>query len=69
MKIVIQTDSSVQETTLNIRCREITPELERLISVFRLSDKKISAKAQMSKRDFQFVAQRAGTPKTKSRLS
>ena len=27
-------------------------------------DKKISAKAQMSKRDFQFTAQRAGTPKT-----
>ncbi len=44
MKIVIQTDSSVQETTLNITCREITLELERLISVFRLSDKKISAK-------------------------
>ncbi len=44
MKIVIQTDGSVQETTLSITCREITPELERLISVFRLSDKKLSAK-------------------------
>lgn len=44
MKIVIQTDSSVQETTLSITCKDITPELERLISVFRLADKKLSAK-------------------------
>ena len=44
MKIVIQTDASVQETTLSITCKEITPELERLISVFRLSDKKLSGK-------------------------
>ena len=44
MKIVIQTDSSVQETTLSITCKNITPELERLISVFRLADKKLSAK-------------------------
>ena len=44
MKIVIQTDSSIQETTLSITCKDITPELERLISVFRLVDKKLSAK-------------------------
>jgi DNA-binding LytR/AlgR family response regulator len=44
MKIVIQSDSSVQETTLSITCKDITPELERLISVFRLADKKLSAK-------------------------
>ena len=44
MKITIQTDASVQETSLCITCKEITPELERLISVFRLSDKKLSAK-------------------------
>lgn len=44
MKIVIQTDSSVQETTLSITCKDITPELERLISVFRLADKKLTAK-------------------------
>lgn len=44
MKIVIQTDSSIQETTLSITCKDITPELERLISVFRLADKKLSAK-------------------------
>ncbi len=44
MKIVIQTDSSVQETSLCITCKEITPELERLISAFRLSDKKLSVK-------------------------
>ena len=44
MKITIQTDASVQETTLNITCREITPELERLVEAFRLSDKKLSVK-------------------------
>ena len=44
MKIVIQTDSSIQETTLSITCKDITPELERLISVFRLADKKLTAK-------------------------
>ena len=44
MKIVIQSDSSVQETTITITCKDITPELERLISVFRLADKKLSAK-------------------------
>ena len=44
MKITIQTDASVQETTLNITCREITPELERLIEALRLSDKKLSVR-------------------------
>ena len=44
MKITIQTDASVQETTLCITCREITPELERLIEALRLSDKKLSVK-------------------------
>ena len=45
MKIIIQTDDTVQETTLTITCREITPELERLAEAFRISDKKISVKA------------------------
>ncbi|SEP69308.1 transcriptional regulator, LytTR family [Treponema bryantii] len=44
MKITIQTDASVQETTLNITCREITPELERLIEALRVTDKKLSVK-------------------------
>ncbi len=44
MKITIQTDASVQETTLSITCKEITPELERLVEAFRLSDKKLSVK-------------------------
>ena len=44
MKIIIQTDDSVQETTLCIACREITPELERLIEALRLSDKKLSVR-------------------------
>lgn len=46
MKITIQTDASVQETSINITCREITPELERLIEAFRLSDKKLSVKVK-----------------------
>ena len=45
MKIIIQTDDTVQETTLTITCREITPELEHLAEAFRISDKKISVKA------------------------
>lgn len=44
MKIIIQTDDSVQETTLSITCREVTPELERLIEALRLSDKKLSVR-------------------------
>ena len=44
MKIIIQTDDSVQETTLTITCKEITSELERLVEAFRLSDKKLSVK-------------------------
>ena len=44
MKITIQTDDSVHETILSITCKEITPELERLVEVFRLSDKKLSVK-------------------------
>ena len=44
MKITIQTDASVQETMLSITCREITPELERLIEALRLSDKKLSVR-------------------------
>jgi len=44
MKIIIQTDDSVQETSLSITCREVTPELERLIEALRLSDKKLSVR-------------------------
>ena len=44
MKITIQTDASVQETMLSITCREITPELERLIEALRITDKKLSVK-------------------------
>ena len=44
MKIIIQTDDSVQETTLSITCREVTSELERLIEALRLSDKKLSVR-------------------------
>ena len=44
MKIIIQTDDSVQETTLSITCREVTPELERLIEALRLSDKNLSVR-------------------------
>ncbi len=44
MKITIQTAASVQETTISITCKEIAPELERLIEALRLSDKKLSVK-------------------------
>lgn len=46
MKIIIQTDEKVRETTLTVTCREISPELDRLVEAFRLSEEKISVKVK-----------------------
>ena len=46
MKIINQTDEKVQETTLTVTCREISPELDRLVEAFRLSEEKISVKVK-----------------------
>lgn len=42
MKINIHTNSSTDETEINISCNHITPELERLISLIRVMDMKIT---------------------------
>ena len=42
MKINIHTNSSIAETEINISCNHITPELERLISLIRVMDMKIT---------------------------
>jgi DNA-binding LytR/AlgR family response regulator len=42
MKINIHTNSGIDETEINISCNHITPELERLISLIRVVDMKIT---------------------------
>lgn len=42
MKINIRTDSSVSETEISITCSQLTPEIERLVSLVRVMDMKIT---------------------------
>lgn len=42
MKINIRTDSSIAETEICITCNQLTPEIERLISLVRIMDMKIT---------------------------
>ena len=42
MKINIQTFSNVQETEININCNQLTPEIERLVSLIRIMDMKFT---------------------------
>ncbi|WP_027627373.1 LytTR family DNA-binding domain-containing protein [Ruminiclostridium cellobioparum] len=42
MKINIQTFSDVQETEINIICNQLTPEIERLVSLIRIMDMKFT---------------------------
>ncbi len=42
MKINIQTFSNVQETEINIICNQLTPEIERLVSLIRIMDMKFT---------------------------
>ena len=41
MKISIQTDSQIDETEIQITCRHLTPQLERVISILRILDFKL----------------------------
>ena len=38
MKISIHTDSQIDETEIQITCRHLTPQLERVISILRILD-------------------------------
>lgn len=42
MKINIRTDSSISETEICITCNQLTPEIEKLISLVRIMDMKIT---------------------------
>ncbi len=42
MKINIRTDSSLSETEISITCSQLTPEIERLVSLVRVMDMKIT---------------------------
>ncbi len=42
MKINIRTDSSISETEVSIICSQLTPEIERLVSLVRVMDMKIT---------------------------
>lgn len=43
MRISIQTDESVSELTIAITCKQLTPELEKVIETLRMLEHKISA--------------------------
>ncbi len=43
MKITIQTNETVKDTEINIRCNTITPEIEKIVSKLRVLDKQLVA--------------------------
>lgn len=43
MKIDIQVNEKVEETCISISCRRLTPELEKLLAMIRLLDRKFAA--------------------------
>ncbi len=44
MKIQINVDDSVKETSLLVTCKELTPEVEKLLAAIRIIDKQLTAK-------------------------
>ena len=42
MRINIHTDQTIQETEVNINCSQLTPDIERMISLLRVMDKKLT---------------------------
>lgn len=46
MNISIQTDAAVSDITINITCKSITPEIEKLISMLRIMDMKLTGIAE-----------------------
>lgn len=43
MKIVINTDESLQDTEVSISCRQLTPQIEKILSTLRIMDKQLTA--------------------------
>ena len=44
MRITINVDDTVNETSLLLTCKELTPEVEKLLSTIRIIDKQLTAK-------------------------
>lgn len=44
MKITIKTNESIEETEVTIVCKNITPEIEKVISALNLIDKQLAVK-------------------------
>mgnify|MGYP001025019350 FL=1 len=42
MEIVIYSDSDVEEMKINIYCRKLTPELERVVAVLKMLEQKLT---------------------------
>lgn len=42
MKITIHSEENLQETEINIHCRKLTPEIERIISMIRMLEMKLT---------------------------
>ena len=43
MRITINVDETVNETSLLLTCKELTPEVEKLLSTIRIIDKQLTA--------------------------
>jgi DNA-binding LytR/AlgR family response regulator len=46
MKIAINVEPSASETSLLITCKELTPQVEKLLAAIRILDKQITAKKE-----------------------
>ncbi len=44
MKITINVDDSATETSLLVTCKELTPQVEKLLATIRIIDKQLTAK-------------------------
>lgn len=46
MKIEIKVDSGIEENCISISCSRLTPELERIIAMLRIMEKKFAVSAE-----------------------
>ena len=46
MKIEIKVDNSIEETSIHISCNQLTPELEKLIAMMRIMERKFVVSAE-----------------------
>ncbi len=46
MKITINTDNDIEELHIEITCRNITPDIEKIAAMLRMMDKKLTCKRE-----------------------